>query len=98
MTDVIPYIDHTTLVSNYTDTNIVVTSGYMTVVPLAQREAVVVTTIDNNVILVQEEITVVPTYEITSIVAKSEYTGPKVYFSPTPPLGAHINDIWVRTN
>lgn len=70
--------------------NVVVTkvSDTVSVVARQQVYSVVTRPVSPIVVSVQKPVTVV---------SGSEQKGPKIFFSPTPPLGAKLNDIWIRT-
>ena len=96
-----------TVIVESPSTSVVSTEGAVTVVG-ASPQYIVTTELENNitvvapssevqVIAVPSQALVVPVQSTISVVAASEKTGPKVFFSPTPPLGAELHDIWIKT-
>jgi hypothetical protein len=64
-------------------------SDTVSVVTSPQTKTVVSVPVTNMVIPVQKPVTVV---------AAGEQVGPKIFFSTTPPSGAKLNDIWIKTS
>lgn len=50
-----------------------------------------------NVIAEPRTTLVAPVIKDVTVVAAAPKTGPKIFFSPTPPSGANLNDIWIQT-
>lgn len=74
----------------------------------AYPKQVVVTEISDNVAVVTAPVqmtvvtqpataAVIPIKRPVTVVAGAQQVGPKIFFGPTPPSGAKLNDIWIRT-
>lgn len=96
-----------TVVLQQPKTNVVSTEGAVTVVG-ASPQHIISTELSGGVTVVspakavqvialEPKATVVPVQNTISVIAASEQTGPKVFFSSTPPFGAKLNDIWIKT-
>jgi hypothetical protein len=75
---------------------------------LSQPKTVTVTSVERNVsvLSLNKGVTVVSQPKtpnvisqpkMVTVIAAAQNTGPKVFFSSTPPFGAKLNDIWIKT-
>ena len=93
---VVPVLDTTDVVA---EDGVTVVSRPTFVSVATVDEGVSVVSLESPVTLVSAPAvtTVVPVMDGVTVVTDGEYTGPRIYFSSTPPLGARVNDIWIKT-
>lgn len=67
------------------------------VTEVSKTVSVVTTQVQNTIVTRPISPTVVPVDNRIVVVSKAPQVGPKIFFSPTPPSGARLNDIWIKT-
>jgi hypothetical protein len=92
----VPVINTTTVVAK-DGVTVVSQPRTIKVIPIEQNVSVVSLTTSQTVVSAPKVQTLVSVPNTVSVVADQGYVGPRVYFSATPPLGAKLNDLWVRT-
>jgi hypothetical protein len=92
-----PIVIEKTFLVQEQPTNVVVNNAITTVVPSINEVNVVALNTTSTTVINNDDSTIVTIPTFVNVVSKGESIGPRIYFSPTPPFGADINDIWVRT-
>lgn len=92
-----PIVIEKTFVVQEQPTNVITTNDITTVIPSINEVNIVALNTSSTAVINNDDSTIVTIPTFVNVVSKGEAIGPRIYFSPTPPFGADINDIWVRT-